>query len=128
MGNSVIDLIIRIKNGYMSKKEKIFSPYSSIREEILKKMIELKFIKDYKKKGEKVKKIIIDLRYEGVVPAVTDVKIYSRPGRRHYVSYRDLKPVLNGYGYSFLTTSKGILTDKEAKKEKLGGELLFSIW
>lgn len=128
MGNSVIDLIIRIKNGYMSKKEKIFSPHSSIREEILKKMIKLKFIKDYKKEGEKVKKIIIDLRYEGVVPAVTDVKIYSRPGRRHYVSYRDLKPVLNGYGYSFLTTSKGILTDKEAKKEKLGGELLFSIW
>lgn len=128
MGNPAIDLIIRIKNGYLSKKEGVDSPYSLMREEILKKLLFLKFIKKYKVTDDKVKKIYIELSYDDLVPALTDVRIYSRPGGRYYVSYRDLKPVLSGYGYSILSTSKGIVTDREAKKQKLGGELLFSIW
>ena len=56
------------------------------------------------------------------------MKIYSTLGKRHYVSYRDLKPVLSGFGHAILSTSQGILTDKEAKLKKIGGELLFSIW
>jgi small subunit ribosomal protein S8 len=128
MTNPAIDLIIRIKNGYMAKKEVIESPHSKMREEILKKLLALKFIKKFNINENKFKKIDIGLLYSGNVPAMTDVRIYSRPGGRHYVSYRDLKPVLSGYGFSFLSTSKGIVTNKEAIKEKLGGELLFSIW
>ncbi|PIQ72777.1 30S ribosomal protein S8 [Candidatus Roizmanbacteria bacterium CG_4_10_14_0_2_um_filter_36_35] len=128
MENPAIDLIIRIKNGYMARKEVIESPYSRMREEILKKLTEIKFIKSYKITGDKPKKITIELLYENTVPVFSDVKVYSRPGSRYYVSYRNLKPVLSGYGFSFISTSKGILTNKEAKKQKLGGELLFSIW
>ena len=128
MTNPAIDLIIRIKNGYMAKKEVIESPHSKMREEILKKLLALKFIKKFNINENKFKKIDIGLLYSGNVPAMNDVRIYSRPGGRHYVSYRDLKPVLSGYGFSFLSTSKGIVTNKEAIKEKLGGELLFSIW
>ena len=128
MTNPAIDLIIRIKNGYMAKKEVIESPHSKMREEILKKLLALKFIKKFNINENKFKKIDIGLLYSGNVPAMTDVRIYSRPGGRHYVSYRDLKPVLSGYGFPFLSTSKGIVTNKEAIKEKLGGELLFSIW
>lgn len=128
MENPAIDLIIRVKNGYMARKEVIESPYSRMREEILKKLTELKFVKSYKITGDKPKKIIIELLYENTAPVFSDVKIYSRPGSRYYVSYRDLKPILSGYGFSFISTSKGILTNKEARKQKLGGELLFSIW
>ncbi|MDH7476448.1 MAG: 30S ribosomal protein S8 [Microgenomates group bacterium] len=128
MDNSIIDLIIRIKNGYLAKKEIIISPYSKIREAVLKKLQELNFIKNFQIKGEKIKKIEIELLYKEGAPALTDVKIFSKPGRRWYVSVKHLKPVLNGLGYSILTSPKGIITEKEAKKLKTGGELLFQIW
>jgi small subunit ribosomal protein S8 len=128
MENSVIDLIIRIKNGYMAKKETIESPYSKYKEAVLKKLIDLKVVKDYKVKGEIKKIMTINLIYEEGEPAISDVKIYSKPGMRFYTSYNNLKPVLSGFGYSILSTSRGIMTDREAKKMKLGGELLFSFW
>lgn len=128
MNNSIIDLIIRIKNGYLAKKEVIHSPYSVFKINILKKLLQLKFIKNFKVEEDKNKLISIELNYNNGIANFTDVKIFSKPGRRYYVSYRDLKPVLSGYGFSIISTSKGIKTDKEAKKEKLGGELLFNIW
>ncbi len=128
MKNSFIDLIIRIKNGYMSHKEMVISPYSKFRVEILKKLKSLGFIKDFKFKGEKIQTIDIELLYQDEEPAIKDVEIFSRPGQRQYVSYKDLKPILNGFGYSILSTPKGVLTNKEARQQKIGGELLFSLW
>ena len=128
MENSIIDLVIRIKNGYMAKKETIESPCSKYKEAILKKLVNLKFIKGYKIKGEIKKNMIIDLAYEEGKPAISDIKVYSKPGMRVYISYKNLKPVLSGFGFSILSTSRGIMTDREAKKAKLGGELLFSFW
>ncbi len=112
----------------MARKETIVSSYSRFKEEILAKLKKLGFIKEYKVEGDKVKKISVDLLYEKNLPAVTDVKIFSKPGQRHYVQYKNLKPVLGGFGYAILSTPKGIKTNKEAKKEKTGGELLFNIW
>jgi len=128
MENSFIDLIIIIKNGYLAKKEKVIVSFSSFKEAIAKKLVDLKFVKDYKIEGDKIRKIIINLDYKKGESVFTDVKIYSTLGKRHYVSYRDLKPVLSGFGHAILSTSQGILTDKEAKLKKIGGELLFSIW
>jgi len=128
MKNSFIDLIIRIKNGYMSHKEIIISPYSKFRVEILKKLKKLGFIKDFKFSGEKIQVIDIELLYQDEEPAIIGVEIFSRPGQRQYVSYKDLRPVLNGFGYSILSTPKGVLTNKEARQQKTGGELLFSLW
>ncbi len=128
MENSFIDLIIRLKNGYLAKKEIILSYYSKLNENILKKLVNLRFIKSYRIIGDKIKKIEIKLLYKGNIPALNDVKIYSKPGRRYYVSYKDLKPVLSNYGFYILLTNKGVLTNKEAQQLKIGGELLFSIW
>lgn len=129
MDHSYIDLIIRIKNGYMARQDSVECPYSRFKEEIVKKLMRLKFIKEYTIEGEKIKKLMMELLYtENTSPALTDIKVYSKPGRRFYVSYKELKPVLGGLGFSLLSTSKGIMTNKEARKEKLGGELLFSIW
>lgn len=128
MTSSIIDLIIRIKNGYLAGKETIVSPYSKLRENILRKLVDLGYIKNYQITGDKIKRINIELLYKDGQPALTGVKIFSKPGRRYYVSYRQLKPVLGGYGVSVLSTSKGVLTEAEARKTKIGGELLFNIW
>lgn len=128
MNNSIIDLAIRIKNGYLAKRETISSPYSKFKEEFLKKLKELKFIKDFEIEGDLIKKFNITLLYEDGTPSFNDIKIFSKPGRRWYLSYKDLKPLLSGYGCYILSTPKGILSDKEAKDNKVGGELLISIW
>ena len=128
MENSIIDLIIRIKNGYMARRETIKSPYSKYKETILKKLVSLKYIKEYQVEGELKKTITITLIYEKGEPALTDVAIISRPGRRFYVSYRNLKSIMSGFGHSILSTPEGIITNREARKRKLGGELLFNIW
>lgn len=112
----------------MARKETIISPYSHFKEEILILLKKLGFISNYRVEGETIKQIIIDLFYKDGEPVLTDVKIVSRLGQRIYVSYRDLKPVLGGMGWSILSTPKGVMTNKQARREKLGGELLFKIW
>lgn len=78
----------------MSRRETIDTPYSKMREEVVKKLKQLKFIEDYTVEGQDVsKKMVIELAYENDMPVLTDVKIFSKPGRRHYVSYRDLKQI-----------------------------------
>src|SRR5437868_4543160 len=109
MSDAINDLIIRIKNGYMSGREQIEAPYSHYREEVLKKLKSLHYIKDYKVEGDIIKKITLTLSYKGGVPALTEVKIFSTSGRRWYVSVNELKPVLGGMGYSILSTPQGIL-------------------
>ncbi len=127
--NSTTDLIIRIKNGYTARKETVESPYSKMREEIIKKLKSLKFIKDYKVDKDGVfKKLVVELSYADGMPAMTDVKIYSKPGRRWYVTVKKIKTVFGGLGAAIISTPKGILTNQEAKKEKIGGELLFEVW
>lgn len=128
MNNSIIDLVIRIKNGYMAAKDKIESPHSVFKAEILKKLKALNYIKDYRVEGDKIKNISIVLLYKQGQAIFTDVKIYSKPGRKWYVAAKELKPVLGGLGVSILSTPVGILTNNEAKKKNIGGELLFDIW
>ena len=125
---SITDLVIRLKNGYMSRKERITVPYSKFRISVLEKLQELNYIEKFEVEGEVIKTIFVELKYDGGVPAITDVKIFSKPGRRWYVPYKEIRPVLGGMGKVILSSSKGILTDKEAKKERVGGELLFHIW
>lgn len=126
--NPVIDLIIRIKNGYLARRDIIESPYSKFRGEVLKKLVGLGYVKTFKVSTDKIKSMKITLSYEEGVAAFTDVKIYSTPGRKWYVTAKDLKPVLGGLGFSILSTPQGILTNIEARKQKVGGELLFDIW
>lgn len=128
MNDPVIDLIIRIKNAYMTRNESLVSPHSSYREAVVKKLKDLGYVADYSVTGEIKKIISIDLKYDKGMPAVTDVQVVSKPGKREYISYKDLKVVMSGLGYSILSTPQGIMTNKEARKAKLGGELLFLIW
>lgn len=128
MQDSTHDLIIQIKNAYMSGKGTVDVSYSKYKEAVLNKLQQLGYIKAYEVQGDAIKRIHVELLYNEGVPTVTGVKLFSKPGRRYYISYTNLKPVLGGLGNSVLSTSKGIMTNKEARKQKVGGELLFEIW
>lgn len=126
--NPIVDIIIRIKNAYLTRNESVISPYSKYRVNVLDKLRKLGYILDFSVSGDVKKSIVIKLKYTDGIPALSDVKIYSTSGNREYVSYKDVKSVMSGTGYSIISTSRGILTNRELKKMKLGGELLFAIW
>ncbi len=109
----------------MARLVKTSMPLSKFKLEVAKKLVKLGFLKSVKADG---RSLHLEFVYADGVPALTDVKLFSKPGQRYYVNYKDLKPVLGGMGYSLLTTSKGIMTNSEARKNKIGGELLFSLW
>ncbi|MCS7245580.1 MAG: 30S ribosomal protein S8 [candidate division WOR-3 bacterium] len=123
----ISDMLIRIKNAQERKKEEVeIYPKSKIKLEILKILKREGFIIDYQ---EKERSVIVKLRYypDGS-PLISNVKRVSKPSRRVYIGYEELKPVVNGLGIAILSTSKGIITDKEARKLKIGGELLLEVW
>lgn len=124
----IIDLIISIKNGYMAKKEVISVSYSSYKHVMAEKLKKLGFIESVEVHNDIKKVLTIKLAYPDGEPALTGVTILSKPGKREYIQYKKVRSVLGGLGYLFISTPKGIMTDKEAKKAKLGGELLFSLW
>ena len=109
----------------MARKENVEITYSKFNLEVLQKLEKLGYIRNFKSKEGKIQ---VELIYIDRKPVITDIQIFSKPGRRFYVSYKDLKQIMGGLGYSLLSTSKGILSNKEARKIKVGGELLFSIW
>ncbi len=112
----------------MAKRDNVEVGYSKLNEAMLVKLKSLNYIEDYKIEGEVKKTIAVNLKYEDGVSAMTDVKIFSTPGRRWYTTYKDVKPVLGGMGTALVSTSKGVMTVAEVKKQRIGGELLFEIW
>ena len=123
------DLLAKLKNATMAKKEKITVPFSKMDLAVLKALVESGYIKsaDVEAVGEK-STIVVRIAYKNKTAAVNDFKIVSKPSRRFYFDYRSLRPVKQGYGVAVLSTSKGIMTNKEAKKNKIGGEYLFEVW
>ncbi len=130
MNDRISELIINIKNATMVKKPDLVVAHSNLKERILNAMKKEGYIEDYKVlKGDGVKKRLkITLLYdERGVSKITDVKRISKPSKRIYYGYRDILPVKYGHGVMFLSSPSGIITDKVARKEKIGGEPLFKI-
>ena len=87
------------------------------------------FIESAAKKGRMPKRIIeIKLKYSGREGAITGIKFLSKPSRRLYAGYKELRLIKQGYGTAFISTPKGIMSYQDARKQKLGGEILFEIW
>ncbi|HWO07587.1 MAG TPA: 30S ribosomal protein S8 [Candidatus Paceibacterota bacterium] len=126
----IADLINQIKNGGAVKKATVSVPFSNFKAAIAEKLKDAGWVKAVEKKGKKVKKTLdITLIYDESGKAhIQGVRRISKPGRRIYRSFREIVPVKYGYGALILSTPKGIMTDKEAKKERVGGEALFQIW
>jgi len=124
------DFIIRLKNAGAVKKQAVSLPFSSFKLAIAEKLQEAGYLASVDKKGKKVRKTLdVTLKYsESGRPAIAGVKRISKPGRRMYRSVHEIRPVKYGHGALILSTPRGIMTDKEARKEKVGGEALFEIW
>ena len=125
----IADLLIAIKNAGNANKPVVIVPYSQIKEEIALLLSKKGYVGKVIKKGKKVAKDIeVEILYENGMPKVSDVKRISKPSRRLYEKSKEIKPFMQKVGMRVLSTPKGILSDFDAKKEKVGGEILFSIW
>lgn len=123
--DKVGDLLIRIKNGYMASKKEVINPYSKLSMAICQLIKDEGFIKNYKVEDGKIS---ISLKYSDKQPALTNVKRISKPGLRVYKGSKLLPYVYNGLGIAIISTPKGIMSDKKARKGKLGGEVMAYIW
>jgi len=129
MTDPISDLLNRIRNAQAVLKEQLSVPFSNLNNEIAKILEKKGFIKKVEKKGRTYKKVIeITLKYDEKKPAISGLKRVSRPGQRIYKGFKEIKPVKSGYGILIISTSKGLMTDKEARKQKLGGEVMCEIW
>jgi len=130
--DSISDLLIRIKNGYLARQKRVTIPYSRIKEELSKLLVRNGYLEKYEveKLGERKarKEILVYLRYEEKSPALNDVKRISKPSLRIYTRKNKIPRVLGGLGIAIISTPQGLLTDGEARKAGLGGEVICKIW
>ena len=126
----IANMLVAMKNASMISKDRVVVPFSGLKFAIAQCLKNHGFVADVSKKTEKknVPVIEIALAYDGGMPKIHDVKRVSKPSRRVYTAAKDLRSVKNGHGLTVLSTPKGILSDKEARKEQVGGEALFMIW
>lgn len=124
------DMITRIKNASAMHKKTVSMPYTKVLEAVAKVMLDEKYLADVKIEGEKVvdKKLVLTLVYKADTAAISAIKRISKPGVRMYRPLHSFKPVLSGLGIAILTTSKGIMSDRSAKINKVGGEVLLELW
>lgn len=129
--DTISNLIISLKNAQKAKHAEVKISYSKLKHAIADVLKKEGFVVNVEKTGKDVtnKKLVITLKYEeDGSPAIQEVKRNSKQSKRTYIGYKDIKQVRNGYGISVLSTPQGILSNREAIKAKIGGELLFTIW
>lgn len=123
--DNVADTLIRIKNGYLVSKPIVTVRFSKLNMAICQLLKKEGFIAECQKEENG---ILVTLKYSGREAALTDVKRVSKPGRRVYKGAKFIPKVLNGLGVAIVSTPKGLMTDKQARKSKLGGEVMAEVW
>ena len=126
----IADMLTRIRNANQMRDKEVEVPASNLKIEIAKILKEEGFVNDYKIKKNNVQNIIVlNLKYtENKVRVITGLKRISKPGLRVYVKAEEVPKVLNGLGIAIISTSKGVMTDKLARKNNVGGEVIAYIW
>jgi|TARA_B100002051_G_C16730905_1_gene638169 small subunit ribosomal protein S8 len=123
------DMLTRLRNGQMRSLNKINIPFSNFRQKILEVLKKEGYIIDFKIDGDKnIKTLLVDLKYYEGEPVIKEIKRVSKPGRRVYSKADSIPKVLNGLGVAILSTSKGVMSDSEAIKNNLGGEIICRIF
>ncbi len=132
MTDPIADLLTRIRNAIMAGHKVVEAPASNLKKEIARILFEKGYILSYKVvEGETVQGVLkIALKYnsKSKLPAIKEIQRVSRPGLRQYTGFDEMPRVLNGLGIAIISTSRGLMTDKEAKKEKIGGEVLCYVY
>jgi len=121
----VADALIRIKNGYSIGKQSVSLRYSKLILKLMKLLQDEGYLQGV---DSKQREIIVSLKYNARKPAISDIKRVSRPSLRIYKGAADLPFVLNGLGIAVISTPKGLMTDRQARKLKIGGEVLALVW
>jgi small subunit ribosomal protein S8 len=130
LSDPIADMLVRIKNGIMASYDTVDIPSSRLKINIAKILKAEGFIRNYKIITDRRQGIIrVFLKYdEKGVPVIGGLKRVSKPSGRIYTRSDRIPPVLNGFGISILSTPKGVITDKQARKIRVGGEILCSVW
>lgn len=127
--DSIANMIIMLKNASLAGRESIVVPHSKMKEAIASCLKKEGFIQDFDKKVKKgMPALEITLSYVDKKPKISEVERVSKQSRRVYFGMKDIHTVRNGSGLLVLSTPKGILSGKQAKKEQVGGEALFRLW
>lgn len=128
MTDPIADMLTRIRNGLSVHQAEVIVPYSGVKQAILAVLKAEAYIDDFEVSQTFPKTIRVKLRYRQGKPVITQLKRLSKPGRRLYVKAKNLPPTLGGYGLTIVTTSQGIMSEKTAKTQKLGGEVICQIY
>ncbi len=132
--DTLSNMLTQIRNAQMAGKASIEVPFSRLKKSVIKILKEKGYIEDYLESGQKeLPKIKIILKYNKTeqnkkTPAITEIRRVSKQSRRVYVKKNQIKKVKQGYGISIISTSKGIMTGEEAKKNGIGGEIICEVW
>jgi small subunit ribosomal protein S8 len=130
MTDPVSDFLTRLRNAYKAGLIECVSPHSNLKESLASILKSEGFVSGVSlstdDKGHKT--LVVQLKYVDKAPAITNLSRVSTPGRRLYYSYTEIPRVLNGLGISILSTSKGLLKDQDARRQKVGGEMLCKVW
>jgi len=130
MTDPIADMLTRIRNGYQAKMTTVdVAPYSKVKAEIAKILKKEGYIENYATVGDGIeKKLVVTLKYTNGEKVVRGIKRISKPGLRIYAKGEELPRVLNGLGIAIISTSEGMMTDKEARKKHVGGEVIAYVW
>ena len=128
MTDPIADMLTRIRNANQMRNANVVMPHSKVKEEIAKILKEEGYIEGYETKGEVKKELTLTLKYVGNDRVITGLKRVSKPGLRVYVGAKDMPKVLNGLGIAIISTPNGMVTDKVARKNNVGGEVVAYIW
>jgi small subunit ribosomal protein S8 len=123
------DLIVQIKNAGLIGKDFVELPHSRHKHDVAAKLKDLGYVADVEKLGKEKPTLKVTVGYkDNGQPKITDIKRVSKPGCRVYVGSKEAHPVKYGTGVLVLSTPKGILSDSEARRDRVGGEMLFKVW
>ena len=131
--SSIANMLIQIKNAQAVGADSVSLPFSNMRFAVARILEEKGFLAEIEKKMRKTKKAEVEylnlkLKYDDGIGAIRGVKLVSKPSRRVYGPKSSMRPVKSGYGTAVVSTSKGVMTAKEARSAGVGGEVLFEIW
>ena len=130
LGDPIGDMLTRIRNGQMRSLNKIEIPFSNFRSKILEVLKREGYIINYEitTNEKKIKNIFVKLKYFEGQPVIREIKRISKPGRRVYSRATSIPKVMNGLGLAILSTPKGVMSDSEARKNNVGGEILCEVF
>lgn len=128
MTDPIADMLTRIRNANQMKNETVIMPSSKIKVEIAKILENEGYINGYEVSTDEKKNLALSLKYSGNDRVITGLKRISKPGLKVYSSAEDLPKVLNGLGIALISTSSGLMTDKQAREKGIGGEVIAYVW